>query len=73
MGYYELQTLERLREADWIHLIESLCALECRHLLGEVSVPDYRRLRGALLAGCHCRSALENRHWTNDSYENEAV
>lgn len=36
-------------EREQIHLAETLWALECRHLLGGLSEPEYRRRLAALL------------------------
>jgi len=73
MGYNGHQLLGNLHEAGWIHLIEALWALECRHLLGEVSMPDYRQQRGILLAGCQREAGAESRYLKRVFYGEDAA
>lgn len=51
-------------ERELIHLVETLWEIECRHLLGSLSTPEYRRA----LAAARGARPLE-RHVETDLYE----
>jgi hypothetical protein len=56
-------------EREQIHLVETLWELECRHLLGSLPEPEYRRALAALLGARRAERPMETELAVEVEYE----